>query len=119
METTGVRVVAVSELRRMLTSGGAFQDGIAFQNDVNALLAAVARMEGPPPAGSPEAADGAVDDLPPGPGEVQAPFGLLPEPPAPGDPAVVERRRSPPALTVVSTLAISGHERRRRLLELR
>jgi hypothetical protein len=111
METSGVKVVAVSELRRMLTSGEAFQDAVAFQNDVNALLAAVARMEGP--------ADSALDNLPPGPGEVQAPFGLLPEPPAPGAPAVVERRRSPPALTLVSTLAISGNERRRRLLELR
>jgi hypothetical protein len=43
----GIEVLAASEVRRSLTNENDIRDSIAFQNDVNALLARVEQMQMP------------------------------------------------------------------------
>jgi hypothetical protein len=78
------RVLQVCKLRGLLTAVADVKGAVAFQNDVNALIAAVARMD----TGQFSLILGGED------GEVRAPFGVLP--PRPGDGPGRRRRQLTP-----------------------
>jgi hypothetical protein len=100
------RVMPASKIRSELTAPGDVRSAVAFQNDVNALIALVAQIE---------------EARAPGPGGAQqvigfeAPFGFLP--PRPID--LGQRKRSRQAEAAVEALILTVDERRQQLLQVR
>ena len=81
MARKGQRVIALAEIRRQLTGSGDVRSAIKFQNDVNALIAAVADLD------------------------LVAIGGLLPPP----RPAVREERRRQRHASVDTMFSVSAH----------
>jgi hypothetical protein len=96
METVGQKVVAASALRGLFTSGGDLKEAIAFQNDVNALIAEVSRLD-------------TVQETP-ALAAVAAPFGMLP-----ARAAILGVRPLPQVGPALRSLVLSRQERDRRL----
>jgi hypothetical protein len=101
MARMGQRVVATSEVRRELTAGGDLRSTIDFQNEVNVLIAAVARLD------TEQEGRGLAD--------VQAPYGVLP----PQAVNLQDRRRMSHASAALRSLVISSQARYRRMTAAR